>query len=98
MQRLLEHVTNQEQRSLIMSALTPSAVVLSTDMNGLHVVEHCVRHFSNEDTKVLFCPSVHDFCTLFEYLNIQFGQLWKTIYNVQLIPFPVSIFALPILF
>ncbi|XLR00125.1 hypothetical protein HN51_054866, partial [Arachis hypogaea] len=51
-QKLLEHVTNQEQRLCIMSALTPSVVALSTNTNGLHVVDHCVKHFSSEDTKV----------------------------------------------
>ncbi|QHN88541.1 hypothetical protein HN51_017568 [Arachis hypogaea] len=52
-QKLLEHVTNQEQRLCIMSALTPSVVALSTNTNGLHVVDHCVKHFSSEDTKYM---------------------------------------------
>ncbi|RYR06181.1 hypothetical protein Ahy_B06g085965 [Arachis hypogaea] len=52
-QKLLEHVTNQEQRLCIMSALTPRVVALSTNTNGLHVVDHCVKHFSSEDTKYM---------------------------------------------
>ncbi|MED6217299.1 hypothetical protein PIB30_016285 [Stylosanthes scabra] len=52
-QKLLEHVTKQEQRSFVMSALTPSVVTLSTHMNGLHVVDHCVKHFSGEDTEYM---------------------------------------------
>ncbi|CAL0323807.1 unnamed protein product [Lupinus luteus] len=50
-QKLLEHVTTQEQRSLIMSALSPDAVALTKDPNGIHVVEHCLKHFSNEDNR-----------------------------------------------
>ncbi|KAE9600011.1 putative armadillo-like helical, pumilio, RNA binding domain-containing protein [Lupinus albus] len=52
-QKLLEHVTTQEQRSLIMAALSTGAVALTKDTNGLHVVEHCLKHFSNEDNKYL---------------------------------------------
>ncbi|OIW15630.1 hypothetical protein TanjilG_08206 [Lupinus angustifolius] len=52
-QKLLEHVTTQEQRSLIMSALSPGAVALTKDINGIHVVEHCLKHFSNEDNRYL---------------------------------------------
>ncbi|MED6162898.1 hypothetical protein PIB30_074777 [Stylosanthes scabra] len=52
-QKLLEHVTKQEQRSFVISALTPSVVTLSTHMNGLHVVDHCVKHFSSEHTKYM---------------------------------------------
>ncbi|XP_020967608.1 uncharacterized protein LOC107615755 [Arachis ipaensis] len=37
-----------------MSTLTPSVVALSTNTNGLHVVDHCVKHFSSEDTKKCF--------------------------------------------
>ncbi|OIW09451.1 hypothetical protein TanjilG_22725 [Lupinus angustifolius] len=52
-QKLLEHVTTQEQQSLIMSALSTGVVALTKDTNGLHVVEHCLKHFSNEDNKYL---------------------------------------------
>ncbi|KAE9588387.1 putative pumilio domain-containing protein [Lupinus albus] len=53
-QKLLEHVSTQEQRSLIMSALSPGAVALTKDTNGIHVVEHCLKHFSNEDNRVIY--------------------------------------------
>ncbi|KAK7291075.1 hypothetical protein RIF29_05951 [Crotalaria pallida] len=52
-QKLLENVTTQEQRSLVMKALSPGTVALTKDINGLHVVEHCLRYFSSEDNKFL---------------------------------------------
>ncbi|KAF1884357.1 hypothetical protein Lal_00033533 [Lupinus albus] len=41
----------KEQRSLIMSALSIGDVALTKDTNGLHVVEHFLKHFSSEDNK-----------------------------------------------
>ncbi|KAH7845407.1 hypothetical protein Vadar_001636 [Vaccinium darrowii] len=52
-QRLLENITSKRQISLVMSALSPGAVVLATDPNGHHVIQHCLIHFSNEDNKYL---------------------------------------------
>ncbi|KAL2318483.1 hypothetical protein Fmac_032359 [Flemingia macrophylla] len=52
-QKLLEHVTTQEQRNLIMTAICPGTVALTKDSNGLHVIEHCLKHFSNEDNKYI---------------------------------------------
>ncbi|XP_027356946.1 putative pumilio homolog 8, chloroplastic [Abrus precatorius] len=52
-EKLLAHVTTQEQRGLIMSVLSPSAAVLAKDMNGHRVLLHCLKHFSEEDTKHL---------------------------------------------
>ncbi|KAL7262284.1 hypothetical protein ACSBR1_000628 [Camellia fascicularis] len=52
-QRLLEHITSQQQISLVISALCPGAVALATDPNGYHVIQHCLANFSNEDNKYL---------------------------------------------
>ncbi|KAK7383194.1 hypothetical protein VNO78_28867 [Psophocarpus tetragonolobus] len=52
-QKLLEHVTTQEQRNLIILALCPGIVALTTDANGLHVIEHCLKYFSHDDYKYL---------------------------------------------
>nr|KYP35250.1 Pumilio isogenyy domain family member 4 [Cajanus cajan] len=52
-QKLLEYVTTQEQRNLIMLALCPGIVALTKDSNGLHVIEHCLKLFSNEDNKYI---------------------------------------------
>ncbi|KAK9270326.1 hypothetical protein L1049_025904 [Liquidambar formosana] len=52
-QKLLEHLTTPQQISLVMSALSPGAVALTKDMNGHHVIQHCLKHFSNEDNKYL---------------------------------------------
>ncbi|CAL5332504.1 unnamed protein product [Camellia sinensis] len=50
-QRLLEHITSQQQISLVISALCPGAVALATDPNGYHVIQHCLANFSTEDNK-----------------------------------------------
>ncbi|KAF7138135.1 hypothetical protein RHSIM_Rhsim07G0222300 [Rhododendron simsii] len=52
-QRLLETIDSQRQISLVLSALSPGAVVLATDPNGHHVIQQCLIHFSNEDNKYL---------------------------------------------
>ncbi|KAE9612424.1 hypothetical protein Lal_00039698 [Lupinus albus] len=41
----------KEQRYLIMLALSIGDVALTKDTNGLHVVEHFLKHFSSEDNK-----------------------------------------------
>lgn len=56
MQRLLETIDSQRQISLVLSALSPGAVVLATDPNGHHVIQQCLIHFSNEDNKVCLNP------------------------------------------
>lgn len=51
-EKLLEHITTQEQRSIIMSAISPGAIPLSKDINGHRVVLYCLKHFATEDIKV----------------------------------------------
>ncbi|RHN70342.1 hypothetical protein MtrunA17_Chr3g0134501 [Medicago truncatula] len=50
-EKLLEKVTTREQRGLIMSALTPGAIVLSKDINGHRVVFNCLKNFPHADTE-----------------------------------------------
>ncbi|KEH41500.1 pumilio-family RNA-binding repeatprotein [Medicago truncatula] len=50
-EKLLEKVTTREQRGLIMSALTPGAIVLSKDVNGHRVVFNCLKNFPHADTE-----------------------------------------------
>ncbi|KAJ7966557.1 Pumilio-like protein [Quillaja saponaria] len=52
-QKLLEHVTTQMQISLLMAALSPGAVALTKDMNGHHVIQNCLIHFSDDNNKPL---------------------------------------------
>ncbi|KAJ9186803.1 hypothetical protein P3X46_002336 [Hevea brasiliensis] len=52
-QKLLERITSKQQVSVVMSALGPGAVALAKDMNGHHVIKHCLEHFSDEDNKYL---------------------------------------------
>ncbi|KAK2445672.1 pumilio [Trifolium repens] len=50
-EKLLEKITTRQQRTLIMSALTPSAILMSKDINGYRVVVHCLRSFPHDETK-----------------------------------------------
>lgn len=52
-QKLLEHVTTRYQRAMIISALSPHAVALTRDINGHHVVLHCLKQFSVEQNRHL---------------------------------------------
>ncbi|CAL1410647.1 unnamed protein product [Linum trigynum] len=52
-QKLLDHVTVPQQVSVIMPALSRGAVALTKDMNGHHVIQHCLKSFSHEDNKYL---------------------------------------------
>ncbi|XP_028772600.1 pumilio homolog 12-like [Neltuma alba] len=52
-QKLLEHVTTRNQRAIIMSALTPGVVALTKDINGHHVVLHCLKQLSVEENRHL---------------------------------------------
>ncbi|KAI9118362.1 hypothetical protein K1719_010694 [Acacia pycnantha] len=47
-QKLLEHVTSRNQIIIIISALSPAVVELIKDINGHHVVSHCLKQFSAE--------------------------------------------------
>ncbi|KAM3710265.1 hypothetical protein ACB098_01G017300 [Castanea mollissima] len=48
-QKLLKHFTTQQQISMFMYALSPGTLALSKDLNGQHVIQHCLMHFSDED-------------------------------------------------
>ncbi|KAK4401717.1 putative pumilio8, chloroplastic [Sesamum angolense] len=50
-QKLIEHVTTAEQRALVVSVLRRITVALTKDMNGHHVIQHCLKFFSSEDNK-----------------------------------------------
>ncbi|KAL8554656.1 hypothetical protein ACS0TY_002733 [Phlomoides rotata] len=50
-QKLLEHLTTQEQRRRIISVLRRITVALTRSMNGHHVIQHCLKFFSIEDNK-----------------------------------------------
>ncbi|KAG5030746.1 hypothetical protein JHK85_014728 [Glycine max] len=52
-EKLLERVTTQEQRDLVLSALCPGAAILAKDVNGHRVLLHCLKQFSGEDNENL---------------------------------------------
>ncbi|GFS44189.1 hypothetical protein Acr_00g0089060 [Actinidia rufa] len=55
-QKLFEYITTQQQIFMVLSALNSGAVALATDLNGHHVIQHCLIRFSNEDNKASSVP------------------------------------------
>ncbi|XP_047176130.1 uncharacterized protein LOC124843428 [Vigna umbellata] len=53
-QKLIETLKTRQQISLVVSALQPGFLVLIKDLNGNHVVQHCLQCLSNEDNKFIF--------------------------------------------
>lgn len=51
-QKLIETLKTRQQISLVVSALEPGFLSLIKDLNGNHVVQHCLQCLSNEDNKV----------------------------------------------
>ncbi|KAK2974511.1 hypothetical protein RJ640_018676 [Escallonia rubra] len=58
MQKLIEHLTTQNQRSLVAAVLSGITVDLTKSTQGHHVIEHCLKSFSDESTSVLI-SAVH---------------------------------------
>ncbi|CAA6658822.1 unnamed protein product [Spirodela intermedia] len=54
LQKLIEVLKNEEETSLVISAIKSSFLNLVTDPNGNHVVQRCLRHFSDEQSKFIF--------------------------------------------
>ncbi|XAR61943.1 hypothetical protein NMG60_11016499 [Bertholletia excelsa] len=52
-QRMVECSSTHLENSYILKALIPGTVVLCTDPNGHHVIQHCLMHFSDEENKLL---------------------------------------------
>lgn len=51
-QKLLKNITTQEQISLFMTALSCGAADLSMNINGQHIMEYCLKNFSDEHKSV----------------------------------------------
>ncbi|KAK7246760.1 hypothetical protein RIF29_41630 [Crotalaria pallida] len=53
-QKLIETLKTRQQISLVVSALEPGFLALIKDLNGNHVVQHCLQCLSREDNKFIF--------------------------------------------
>lgn len=51
-QKLIETLKNRNQIAVVMAALRPGLVDLMKDINGNHVIQHCLTCFRPEDIKV----------------------------------------------
>lgn len=52
MQKLIETVKTTQHVSLFISTLRPGFLDLIKDLNGSHVLQHCLENFTAEDNKV----------------------------------------------
>jgi len=43
-QKILEHISGQEEISIVVEALSKSVVTLTKDLNGNHVIQRCLHH------------------------------------------------------
>lgn len=60
---MIEHIKTPQQKSLLISGLKHITVILSMDQNGHHVIQQCLKHFSVDDTEVIYTLySYHHFC------------------------------------
>ncbi|KAJ4836228.1 hypothetical protein Tsubulata_023849 [Turnera subulata] len=62
--KLMEHLTNPQQITILMSALSPGAVALTKEVNGHHIIQHCLKHFSEEDNKHLLAQVTNNCLTI----------------------------------
>ncbi|MCL7043216.1 hypothetical protein MKW94_027463 [Papaver nudicaule] len=53
-QKLLDSLTSGQQITKVMNVLTKGTVELTKDPNGHHVIQQCLKTFSNEENKHLF--------------------------------------------
>ncbi|KAI3922375.1 hypothetical protein MKX01_006064 [Papaver californicum] len=54
LQKLLESLTSGQQITKVMNVLSKGTVELTKDTNGHHVIQQCLKTFSNEENKHLF--------------------------------------------
>ncbi|KAF5736076.1 pumilio 12-like [Tripterygium wilfordii] len=60
-QRLLRHLeTTGQEVAMIMSAISRHTVALTKDMNGHHVIQHCLKYFTDEDNRYLLHELARD--------------------------------------
>lgn len=53
-QKLIETLKTPQEISMVISALKPGVVALIKDLNGNHVVQHCLHCLSSEENQFLF--------------------------------------------
>jgi pumilio RNA-binding family len=53
-QKLIETLTNKEQRAMAIEALKPGVVSLIKDLNGNHVVQRCLQRLGPDDSQFVY--------------------------------------------
>ncbi|XVF44749.1 hypothetical protein PTKIN_Ptkin02bG0149100 [Pterospermum kingtungense] len=83
-QKLIETLKTRQQISLVVSSLEPGFLSLVKDLNGNHVVQHCLQCLSSEDNNFIFvaaakyCVDIathqHGCCLLQRCINHSTGE------------------------
>lgn len=60
-QKLISSLKTQEEKFVVISALEPGFLDLIRDLNGNHVLQHCLQHLPNEENKFIFAAAAK-FC------------------------------------
>ena len=69
-QKLIETLKDRRQISLVLAALEPGFLDLIKDLNGNHVIKHCLQCLGNEDNKVNSLP--FSFISSVQYVLLRF--------------------------
>ncbi|KAF5185406.1 Pumilio-like protein [Thalictrum thalictroides] len=60
-QKLINSLKTQQEKSVVISALEPGFLDLTKDLNGNHVIQHCLQHLQKEENKFIFTAAAK-FC------------------------------------
>ncbi|PIA52206.1 hypothetical protein AQUCO_01000228v1 [Aquilegia coerulea] len=60
-QKLINSLKTQQEKSVVISALEPGFLDLIKDLNGNHVIQHCLQHLQKEENKFIFTAAAR-FC------------------------------------
>ncbi|KAK8665334.1 hypothetical protein V6N13_005504 [Hibiscus sabdariffa] len=52
-QKFIDRITTREQRCILLSVLSPIAVILAKNSNGHHIIQACLFKFSNKELRLV---------------------------------------------
>ncbi|KAI9120408.1 hypothetical protein K1719_007441 [Acacia pycnantha] len=83
-QKLIQTLKTPQQKLLAVSALEPGFLGLIKDLNGNHVIQHCLQFLGNEDKKFIFAAAAnycvdiathqHGCCVLQKCIDHSWGE------------------------
>ncbi|KAF8410157.1 hypothetical protein HHK36_002679 [Tetracentron sinense] len=83
-QHLLTNLSTPQQKSRLMSVLRRHVIVLTKDINGHHVIEHCLKNFSYGDTSSMVAWKPLYSYTSVKEISIRRAQMKENLQGMQL--------------